>query len=469
MSIVGSAVSSLLGKSGDTWIWSEHLHPASFRGVPFAVLTGEVVIGRRQAIHEYPYRDTAWAEDLGRSTRRMTIRGFLVQSSQLYLSHDVMTQRDSLIAACEEIGPGTLVHPTLGEMTVSVTESGLRINEGTDSGRMFEFTLTVVETGLKVFAITDSSTAVSTVKKSWFALVSLAIATFIAVVKGEIRAINQLIKTLKNTANFWVRMVKSTINEATNLGNTLRSTFGSTRYGRSNYGKVGGSTVSGFGTASPAPDIDDQSELIDQRMAVAVESRSKIEEAGEAFISSSSIDDYANSAAELINSMIGDSFGALDQVRIMEDLSQQSNDSVFHANDADAKVFSAADHLIEVLAAGAMVYAASQYQPESYDDANNLLSRVCDVVDRVALNSADRGNDDEYRLLVEMRQSIVSILQQSGANLSRVKTINLNRSLPALNIANYLYQDASRTEGLIKAANPIHPAFMPTKFKALSS
>ncbi|MBK5146002.1 DNA circularization protein [Budviciaceae bacterium BWR-B9] len=468
MSIIGSAVSTLLGKSGDTWIWSEHLHPASFRGVPFAVQSGESVFGRRQAVHEYPFRDTVWVEDLGRSTRRITIRGFIVQSSQLYLSHDVITQRDSLVAACEEKGPGTLVHPTLGEIEVSIPDNGLRITEG-EAGRVFEFTLTFIESGLRVFAITDASTAVSTVRKSWFALVSQVVATFIAVVKSEIRAVNQLIKTLKNTANFWVRMVDNTINEATNLGNTFRSTFGSSKYERYNYGKVGGSTVSGTGKIQPEPDTEDLPALISQRIAISTESREAVNIAGENFISSDSIDDYGNAAGELINSMLSDAVGPADQIRIMEDLASQSNSDVFYNNPADEVVSSAADHMMNVLAAGAMAYAASQYQPTGYDDANELLTRVCDAIDRVALSSADRGNDAEYALLIEMRQSIVAILQQAGANLAKMEQVNFNRSLPSLTIANRLYQDTSRSDGLVKMVNPVHPAFMPPAFKALSS
>ncbi|MCK8543991.1 hypothetical protein LNQ35_16945, partial [Yersinia ruckeri] len=61
------------------------------------------------------------------------------------------------------------------------------------------------------------------------------------------------------------------------------------------------------------------------------------------------------------------------------------------------------------------------------------------------------------------------LLQQAGANLSRLEIQRFNRSLPALNIANRLYQDASRSDGLVSMANPVHPAFMPTRFKALSS
>ncbi|TOL40332.1 hypothetical protein CGH97_26850, partial [Vibrio parahaemolyticus] len=58
--------------------------------------------------------------------------------------------------ACEEGNTGTLIHPTLGELTVNITESGLRINENADNGRVFEFELVVIESGLKVFAITEA-------------------------------------------------------------------------------------------------------------------------------------------------------------------------------------------------------------------------------------------------------------------------------------------------------------------------
>ncbi len=81
MPLIKDAISSFLGKDQE-WKWSEHLHPASFRGVPFAVVSGESVFGRRQAVHEYPYRDTAWIEDLGRSSRKITLRGFIIQDAR---------------------------------------------------------------------------------------------------------------------------------------------------------------------------------------------------------------------------------------------------------------------------------------------------------------------------------------------------------------------------------------------------
>ncbi|EKN3941781.1 TPA: DNA circularization protein [Yersinia enterocolitica] len=468
MSLISNALSDLLGTGGDSWQWSEHLHPASFRGVPFAVLTAEGVFGRRQAIHEYPYRDTAWIEDLGRATRRLTIRGFLIQSSGLYTAPDVMTQRDSLIAACEMPDAGTLVHPTLGEMTVSIPESGLRLNEGAESGRVFEFTLTIIESGLRVFSITSSADAVSSIQSSWFGLATKSVATFIATVKGEIRSVTQTIRTLKNTAAFWVNMVNSTTSEATNLGNVLRSTLGRDRYGRYNHGTVGGSVSGATTSVSTQSDTTNLSALVAQKMAVSVEGRASLVAATDALTEAATVEGHANAALAVVNAILSSGASTLDLIRMMQELTS-INDDTFRPNPSDNSTAEASYQLIIVLCAGAMVFAASQYQPESYDDAVDILTRVCDVVDDAALSAADSGNDEVYQALMELRGSIVTLLQQTGANLSRVDIVNFNRSLPALNLANRLYQDARRGDALVKMAAPVHPAFMPIRFKALNS
>lgn len=468
MSLISNALSDLLGTGGDSWQWSEHLHPASFRGVPFAVISAEGVFGRRQAIHEYPYRDTAWIEDLGRATRRLTIRGFLIQSSGLYNAPDVMTQRDSLIAACEMPDAGTLVHPTLGEMTVSIPESGLRLNEGAESGRVFEFTLTIIESGLRVFSVTSSADAVSSIQSSWFGLASKSVATFIATVKGEIRSVTQTIRTLKSTAAFWVNMVNSTTSEATNLGNVLRSTLGRDRYGRFNHGTVGGSVSGATASVSTQSDTTDLSALVDQRMAVSVEGRASLAAATDALTEAATVAAHANAVLAVVNAILASGASTLDLIRMMQELTA-INDDTFRPNPGDSNTAAASYQLIIVLCAGAMVFAASQYQPESYDDAVDILTRVCDVVDGAALSAADTGNDEVYQSLMTLRESIVTLLQQTGANLSRVEIVNFNRSLPALNLANRLYQDARRGDALVKMAVPVHPAFMPLRFKALNS
>ncbi len=60
MALITNAISSLLGMGYDSDKWYESLRQASFRGINFAVLSEDMTHGRRVAVHEYPYRDTAW-------------------------------------------------------------------------------------------------------------------------------------------------------------------------------------------------------------------------------------------------------------------------------------------------------------------------------------------------------------------------------------------------------------------------
>ena len=133
------------------------IQPASFRGVPFGVLTAESRFGRSLAIHEYPFKDTIWPEDLGRATRRFTIQGFLITDSLVYGGGDVIDQRDQLVGAVETQGAGTLIHPTYGRLQVSIPDDGLVIFERLDAGTYMEFMLACYEAGERTFPAAASN------------------------------------------------------------------------------------------------------------------------------------------------------------------------------------------------------------------------------------------------------------------------------------------------------------------------
>ncbi len=96
------------------------LFTASFRGVTFHVEGSSVSAGRRTVTHQFPMRDDPFTEDLGRGARSYQITGFV-------LGDDYIDQVQRLRAALEESGPGTLVHPELGEMQV-VADGSCTIN-----------------------------------------------------------------------------------------------------------------------------------------------------------------------------------------------------------------------------------------------------------------------------------------------------------------------------------------------------
>jgi prophage DNA circulation protein len=129
--------------------WLDQLQPASWRGVPFNVLTDDNPTGRSNAVHKYPFRDLPWAEDMNRAERRYQISGFLV-------GDDCYAQEDDLRAATETPGPGELIHPVFGSKTVSLLDFSTGHNFA--RGRTVSVNFTFIEGGSPIYP----STAIST-------------------------------------------------------------------------------------------------------------------------------------------------------------------------------------------------------------------------------------------------------------------------------------------------------------------
>lgn len=131
--------------------WKDRLQPASFRGVPFKVDNEDAGAGRRVETHEYPNRDKPYTEDLGKVTFRPNITAYVV-------GDDCYDQRDKLIEALNKPGPGTLVHPTYGEVSVCV-DGEVRVSTTSSEGRMVRFDLRFVEAGELSYPTAGAATA----------------------------------------------------------------------------------------------------------------------------------------------------------------------------------------------------------------------------------------------------------------------------------------------------------------------
>ena len=464
MPIIQDAITTLMGGSASD-DWQSQLNPCSFRGVPFAILNEEGSHGRRQAVHEYPYRDTAWIEDMGRGTRRFIIRGFLVQNSLVYGGGDVISQRLALIAACEEKGNGTLMHPTLGEMTVSIPENGLRISGSAESGRSFEFTLMVIESGLKVFAVTGNTASGETVRTNYLKLVSTAVLSTIARVKSEIRGVTQGINTIKGTIAFWTNMVDSTISEVTNVSNVLNSTFGNNRYGRYRKGTVGGSS-SGLKGNRDADDVEDWQALSGLVSAKSIMDRQGVLDKPTDLNTSITPDAFVQGVADVVNAILDSAGGVNDKISVLEKLAA-SISTEYQRAESSQQIAATINTLIVILCSGAMTSAASDANPTSRDEAEDITRRVATQLDTALILAGDRGDDELYNALMQVRASFLSAMDLISEGLNELMQINTASPLPALVLANRLYQDGSRANELIQEANVPHPAFMPTTMKVL--
>ena len=125
--------------------WISRLRQASFRGVPFGAIGDEDALGRRLSVHEYPGRDDRFIEDLGASTPRIQLRGFLLENSAVYGGGDVLDQRDRLKQAAATSGSGILVHPTRGPIVVNL--ANLSISEQWDEQLFFALQFEFLEAG----------------------------------------------------------------------------------------------------------------------------------------------------------------------------------------------------------------------------------------------------------------------------------------------------------------------------------
>lgn len=134
----------------------EEFQPASFRGVPFHVSAADTSIGRRMVVHEFPLADTPQAEDLGRRPSEFQVDGFLI-------GDDYLGQMKRLIGALTFPGPGTLVHPSMGTMQVVLPQQSRLREQFIDRRGMVTFSLLFMDVGDAVqqpFASIDTQQAV---------------------------------------------------------------------------------------------------------------------------------------------------------------------------------------------------------------------------------------------------------------------------------------------------------------------
>lgn len=131
--------------------WKDRLVDASFRGVAFKTEDESLTAGRRVETHEFVNRDKPYTEDLGKATSRPKFSAYVI-------GDDCYEQRDRLIKALNKPGPGTLIHPAYGEMSVCV-DGEINVSASSSEGRMVRFDLRFVEAGELTYPTSGAATA----------------------------------------------------------------------------------------------------------------------------------------------------------------------------------------------------------------------------------------------------------------------------------------------------------------------
>lgn len=253
MSDTFGAISQVVGyaqtidNSGQSWTggeWWQQLQPGSWRGVGFVLDAGETRAGRRIALHEYPYRDDAWAEDLGKLPRRFTVQAYLV-------GDDVYSQRDAMLAACEQAGAGTLIHPTLGAIECVLLE--FSVTDRRERGRYVELQLsfiisgdvqypsTIIATGSAVMSAASALTGASqsdlgSTLDSIGSVASSAancVASFTGQVTAAVNDASQVIGAVRGLQGFYGRYATGSLMTMQPAGSTVSSLLAAATTARS--------------------------------------------------------------------------------------------------------------------------------------------------------------------------------------------------------------------------------------------
>lgn len=385
--------------------WRDQLQPASFRGVPFKVVRTTNSFGRRTVLHEFPFRDLPYVEDMGRAARRIRIQAIVV-------GDDYMANRDQLIDAIEQAGSAKLVHPTLGELTVSVVDDGLTLDESTNEGGCCQISFSCVESGEARFPGTqiatqdivkqrsmDAQTALEAAFTGRFSLAGLpswAQASAIDRARGFLDLALAAVGPLANAAGARGALLAIIGRLSPNLAGVVSNALG---FAQQVLGVVG-----------------------------AIRTGMAPREASRTLASLASFG--ANEAATIVNT----------QIRRQE------------AGNRDAMI-----ELCRTAAVIERALAVAEIEFTDYQDAVAVRDSVLDQLDAVADITPD---DVLYNALAAVRAAVVSDVAARGADLARLVTVAPATTVPALVLAYDLYEDAERDADIVARNRVVHPGFL---------
>lgn len=405
--------------------WRDRLQKAKFRDAEFEVAEAEKGLGRRIALHEYPLKDKPMTEDLGRRARTFTVEAFVI-------GPDYMDRRDALEKACEQAGPGTLVHPYRG--TLSVVLEDARIRESNQYGGMAVFSLAFLESGENInpgastdhLANVDSvaSSAVETfgnvfaeqfnpVGPSFIAATGLSDSlSALGMVSSSVGSIRGAVGSAISDFQAGVNLVRSTVGSVVSLPGQLAGLV---------TGVIGGLTN----------DIVDAATTVASTVGWAVSLPLSVVDA------SLELTRFGEQLSTSVRpSVHGGQLSVLPRTTAMR---------VRQFNNRAALV-----SLVRRAAVAEACKAAVRADYDSYDQAAETRDKVAAALDDLITQAGDVGDDDAYRALVKLRAAIVPALADLGTDLARVVSrATPPGPLPALVLAYDLYENVTREAELL--------------------
>ena len=388
---------------------SEDLRPASFRGVPFQVEASDIGAGRRTQVNEYPQRDKPYVEDLGRATREIQLTAFVV-------GDDYVDQANALLGAIEEPGPGTLVHPWFGELTVSLKDLA-RVSFDHSLGQA-RIQLAFVESGELTFPSSEASTQAAS-RKAAGALETASVQSFAQ--RFNVQGYQDFVSAAAtgNLGNMLGIVSSSQVGQALGFADSLATTTSTAIALISNPSTLGYSVMGAFGLSGLATTTAAWSNVVRQLAR---------------FGSSSSMNSPAASYATASRLQANINADAV------YDLGRQA--MIAQAVGASSLVGTAVDSTARPVV--------------SFQDMIAVRNELIAAIDQESLTA----DDGVYAALMDARNAIWSDLTTRARDSARLTTLTPLDVTPALVLAYDYYEDATRDEEIV-ARNAIrHPGFV---------
>ena len=411
-----------------TW---ENLRPASFRGVAFEVESHSESGGRRVELHEYPLRDTPYAEDLGKKAGKWQIEAFLVNGKSGYAE-----RRDKLREALNASGPGTLIHPYLGELSVSV--DGYSLKETTREGGYCTFSISFVEAGQPVEPDVEKDTAANVLDK--------AEAAKEAATAGFLDEYMPLLEDLEGLAG----KVPALLSEATAFLGTPLSILSRAQSAASSVlalpDRLASRILGYLGTIRQLGGIATSGLKMNALTAL-----------------------LGKKSAGTASSWLVTSNGVIAGIVGETSWPQAGGGSIGGGTPspetlgvvASTVANRAETPLIDLIAAGAVIEAAIESADADYGTADEALASRDAVID--AIDEVQRANcsDAVFTALSELAVAVNEDLTTRGAELPKLGSATLFLSMPALSASYRLYGDVGQADAIVARNRIRHPGRVP--------
>lgn len=424
------------------------LRSASYRGAPFWVEHDTEDYARRIVTHEKPMSETPDFEDLGARYESFRVTGYVFGS-------DAVAQKDAVAAAAKARGPAILTLPAVAPfmarcMSLSISRSKDRQGyfelafefRKDDGGSMGFFTPLGAFESMIGSVLTDAIAPISDMVSEALQVVDVALYArdaAVGVVQGLASAVFDAVGTVADAVapafadiTAFVSDVGAVSGAALNVYSNAETLLASST-----------SDASATATSGVVPAIFD---LMNSAVATMTPA--------DAYTVTKTLTDFSvNEEPPIDPNPNGDI------ARLNAEIAKSSSEQARAKNVAvlNAAVRSAA-LILNAKAASAM----------TYDNRAQAVQTRADLVEAFSNQITQTDDIAVVKALCQARDLAVKAISAQTADLAPVIDVTAPQSMPALYWAYRLYGDPSRADELVARNDVTRPAFMPSRFEALS-